>query len=124
MDCSCVYVDIDNGPEAFRSINRKACKEHKCCECGRVILKGETYRYESGIWEGEASSYKTCKDCLSIRNAFFCNGYNYGFMLEDLREYLDEVEGAVKSQYIEDLTPGAKDIVFALMDEIFSTEGE
>lgn len=53
-DCACVYVDIgDAMPEFFKARNRLAIKEHKCCECRRIIKPPEGYEYASGKWEGD-----------------------------------------------------------------------
>lgn len=44
-----------------------ACKEHKCCECGRTIKIGEKYQLYKGIWEGKAGRFKTCLPCMRLR---------------------------------------------------------
>lgn len=57
-------------PLAFRQIERKAIKSHKCCECGREIHKGDKYKYSSGISsEKDAFSYKQCLICSKAFNA-------------------------------------------------------
>lgn len=53
-------------PSAFKSIERKAAKPHKCCECGSAIQKGDRYQYSSGVWNGEPDSYKQCLNCHEI----------------------------------------------------------
>ncbi len=120
-DCSCVLVDVDDGPSAFQAADPKARKEHKCCECGRVILPGETYRRESGIWDGDPRRYKTCSECLSIRRVFLCGGWMYGEVLEALKESFREA-GTVSSDMLADLTPAARDKVFAMLDEVWLNE--
>lgn len=52
----------------YRCILRKAQKNHSCCECFGLILKGEKYHYHSGIFEGQGESYKECIDCHILRN--------------------------------------------------------
>jgi len=69
-------------PEAFTSTTRKAAKEHKCCECGDTINKGDQYQYSSGIWDGEPRSFKQCLNCSMIMNAAAQNA-----------EYADEGPG-------------------------------
>lgn len=54
-------------PSAYREVTRKARKEHRCCECCGFIQRGENYLYQSGIWDGEPSDYKTCSDCTALR---------------------------------------------------------
>lgn len=47
-------------PSVFIQHDRKARKEHKCCECGKTIEKGETYVVSSGIWDGKPDRFKQC----------------------------------------------------------------
>lgn len=53
-------------PQAFSTKTRTARKAHKCCECGDDINPGDKYQYSSGIWDGEAASYKQCLICWDI----------------------------------------------------------
>lgn len=55
-------------PECSTEKIRKSRKEHQCFECGRVIIKGEKYKYVSGVWNREAQSFKTCLDCLDLKS--------------------------------------------------------
>jgi len=50
----------------------KACKEHKCEECGRVIAKGEKYRRSAWKFDGEITDEINCAECVEIRDAFTC----------------------------------------------------
>lgn len=56
----CDYV------EAYRAVNRKARKPHKCWECHKTIEKGEVYEYSSGIFDGDPFSTKRCMDCAEL----------------------------------------------------------
>lgn len=120
MNCNYSIEIDDNGdfPVAFSSHDRVARKHHKCCECSRVIIPGETYRDESGIWD-KPKSFKTCRDCLSIRNAFFCGNWIYREVMDNLYDHLREFDGEVSSDCIVELTPKAKDVVFGIIDEIW-----
>lgn len=62
--CECEY----EGPMAMRTVMRKARKEHRCCECSNTIKIGDIYEYVSGIWDNQASSYKTCGLCADVRS--------------------------------------------------------
>jgi len=95
MECSCVYVEAECQAEFFREVLRTARKEHRCCECHRTILPGEKYEYVSGMWEGKFDTYKTCIDCLSIRNQFFCGIWEFGGSLEYLSEHISEMSGDI-----------------------------
>lgn len=72
---------------------RKSRKEHKCCECGKLITKGQMYHYTSGVWE-EAQAFKQCYLCgylflagveINSENGFF---EEFGPMYEDLAEWI------------------------------------
>ena len=54
-------------PSVYECDERKARKDHKCCECRGIISKGEIYNYHHGIWDGQAESFKVCSDCESLR---------------------------------------------------------
>ena len=118
--CSCVYCDdYDAVSSSFCNIKKvKARKTHKCCACHRSIEPGEEYEYVSGIWDGDFDTYKTCIDCLSIRDNFFCNGYYYEFE-EALMEHLNVIDGNVDSECIEGLTHNAKARIIDMIDKIW-----
>jgi hypothetical protein len=59
-----------DAPEAFSERTRKARKLHQCVECRGRIQPGQAYQYCSGIWDGEARSFKTCIDCAKDRAEF------------------------------------------------------
>jgi hypothetical protein len=50
-------------PDVYEETHPEARKKHKCCECGRVINKGEKYQKVKGCWYGEWSTYQTCEEC-------------------------------------------------------------
>lgn len=76
-------------PAAFKSVTRTARKQHRCCECLTPIMPGTKYKYSSGVWDGQASSYKQCEDCAFIMNAAASEaGYSdEGPSFRDLRNY-------------------------------------
>lgn len=78
-------------PRAYREITRKARKEHRCCECNLVIPAGDTYQYISGIWDGSPDSYKTCMNCVYVRNVFTSLPENDTAIIGGLRE---EISGS------------------------------
>jgi len=55
-------------PDAYEHSERKARKQHRCCECHGTISTGEHYHYHSGIWNGQPASYKVCRDCDELRS--------------------------------------------------------
>ena len=118
-NCSCIYVDVGDLAECFSEDEIKARKEHKCCECGGKIKPGETCYLAKGKWGDRWASYKTCINCKSIRDEFFCEGFNFTVLIWDLFGYLREVEGEVSEECLDNLTEGAKDMVLGYIDEIF-----
>jgi hypothetical protein len=87
-DCACVLVDVYGLAEVYRSSMRKARKAHKCSECHQAIAIGERYEYVFGVWNGVWNTYKTCPDCLEVREEFFCSGYYHGRLWENLGEHI------------------------------------
>ena len=53
----------------FTHITPTARFEHRCCECGGIIHRGEKYHRISGIWDNYPSRHKVCVDCEEIRDA-------------------------------------------------------
>lgn len=90
LGCSCSIDACDLGvvAECFSEKMVKARKEHKCCECGETIKKGETHEVASALWDGDWGTYRTCAICRTIRNAYCCTWY-YGGLRETLWEYLE-----------------------------------
>jgi hypothetical protein len=120
MECGCIYVDASDSQASFhRESVVKARKTHRCTECGRDIPAGEEYEYVFGVWDGDPSTYKTCRDCLSLRSSFFCDGWFYTRVLGDLGEHIGNMEGRIGEECIVPLTPRAQDMVFAAIEEIW-----
>jgi len=118
MDCSCtVYVgDCDNAD--FHSETSPVAKKiHTCSECNRIIHVGEKYSREFGIWDGRAETFKICHDCLSIRDQFFKEGWFYGQIIEDLNNYIVEVNGDIPSNCLIELTKPARDNICDMIEK-------
>lgn len=64
--CSCEWSEGEQ-PEWCHARFCKARKEHRCCECGETIRKGERFEYTSGKWDGEIQAFKTCAYCADLR---------------------------------------------------------
>lgn len=123
-NCSCVYVVSDNYPEFYSALGRVAKKEHKCTECEEIIKPDEWYEYVSGKWESDFLVYKTCKDCLSVRDTFFCEGHCFGNIWEDLIKYINTLDGKISSDCITVLTPYAREQVCDLIEECWRDKEE
>jgi hypothetical protein len=89
----CMIDGADEPMRCWNTVTRKARKEHKCQECGRVIAAGESYRYGSGIdYDGLACSHKVCAHCLVACDWLTenCGGWIFSGVYEDIREHVDE----------------------------------
>lgn len=86
--------------DAYDSDIRRAIKEHRCEGCGGLVLSGDLYFYESGVFEGEPFSRKSCGACRRnmqlIHNDEIsegCREFEAWIIPEDLQGYLIEREG-------------------------------
>lgn len=93
------YCDADP-PKVWESTRPKAAKDHRCCECGGVIKRGETHEAFRGLWDGGWHTYRTCADCLHIRCETGCSCYEFGDLGEVVRgsERLSAMFRAVKRE--------------------------
>lgn len=109
MQCSyTISIDHDGGPDCFKEKVVTARKKHRCDECYKDILPGEKYEYVTGIWDGEPSTYKTCLDCKSIRNAFFKDGWIYTQVWDSFRDEFSYDDSIIPESCIVELTPCAR----------------
>jgi hypothetical protein len=61
-DCS------DNPAIICNCVSRKARKSHRCDECRRTIVSGETYEEHSGLWrDGGWNTYRWCAHCSAAQ---------------------------------------------------------
>ncbi len=70
-------------PSCTKVIERKARKNHKCCECREVINKGDKYTYLSGIWNGEPADFKQCQKCVLLIEEAWALSQDFGFMPDE-----------------------------------------
>jgi len=123
MECSCIYVDTEGDCADFHSVKfQKARKSHNCSECKRVIESGEKYEAVAGVWEGFFETYKTCEDCLSIRNQFFCTGWLYGEIHNLLFEHIQEMDGKISEDCILELSEKAQQKVFEIIENVWTDQ--
>lgn len=117
-DCSCVWVDTSwDGPACTSVHTRKARKEHRCYECRTTIKRGERYEETTGIWDGDPHRYRTCLDCVSVRKAFFCEGWTYGSIWDDLYEHLRDCWYTTPVDALSKLTDDARKDVCEFIEE-------
>jgi len=117
-NCSCVStcVDEDYAADIYNSKIVTARKEHKCGECSKTISPKEEYEVVNILRDGTFRMYKTCTDCVSIRNVFFCNGWIFKNIMDDIRKHIDYCGGEISSDSIVKLTPYARDKVCDMIE--------
>lgn len=115
--CSCVYMDRVDMPSFVKERYPIARVEHQCCECDRIMEIGERYEVISGVWDGSFSRFKTCLNCVSVREEFFCDWYTHGEIWEALGEHIRSVGGHVDGDCISRLTGRARGMVCDLIEE-------
>ena len=96
-ECFCDY----DFPAVFTSKLVKARESHRCSECGSEIKAGEQYETVRGLWDGQWERFKTCSDCLAIRDSLSmmpCFCWSHGGLSEDIQNQFDYA----------DFTPGER----------------
>ena len=126
MDCTGISSgDGDCGDElSCRTVTAR--KEHICCECRRKINRNERYERYKGVYDGEISEFKTCANCLSLRDAFF-NSWVFQCIWDDFYEYVIEGRGEeLKWSALSKLTESAKNMAFDFIETVWERvkEGE
>lgn len=123
MECSTVQCDTDDGTILLLEENDPiARKSHVCGECRREIGTGEKYHVEVGVFDGKIERYKTCLDCMSIRNEFFKEGFFYEQIKWMLRDHIYESFGDISESCISKLTPKAQAMVCDFINEYFENQ--
>lgn len=91
----CMIDYADDPAEFYHETMRTARKQHKCLECYRSIEPGEQYERVRAKWDGNISEYKTCQQCLAVREWLneVCSGFIFGCVRQDLHEHWQEGYG-------------------------------
>jgi hypothetical protein len=111
MECTCsISVDLDYCTEDngfYKTKIIKARKIHICSECKREINPKERYEFISGVYDGVFTEYKTCMDCVSLKDSFF-GSYYFTRIWEDFIENMDDCDWRVPEKCLAKLTPAAR----------------
>lgn len=122
MECSCVYgyYDGDECATMLREKEVKARKNYNCMECGDVIDIGNRYFLEVYVWDGKCTNHRTCLACKSIRDEFFCEGWSYGGIMENLKDHIIGVgiDDLCLGKGILNLIPAAKEKITRIFENI------
>ena len=102
----------------YKAKRHTARKQHICSECARIIEIGEKYEYVFGVWQ-TPSVYKTCIDCLSIREQFFENGWIFTMVWEYFQNEFSYIGAIVPECCISELTPNARSRVCDWIEDMW-----
>lgn len=85
-------VDYGEPTDVARIELRKARKQHKCDDCGRIIEPRETYTHWVFLSEGYWSKGACCAHCRAASKWLVeqCGGFLYVGILDDLEEHWNE----------------------------------
>jgi len=116
MSCAClIEMDHEEDSEIIFEKKLTICKnQQKCCECGISLTAGDQYLKEIAIYDCEVYTYRTCIDCISIRNNIFC-GWMWTNILQNLQAEI-EWSGGVSESCISVLTLKAKERVCDMIE--------
>ncbi len=81
-------ADYDEQCSVYNETDRKARKQHECDSCSGPIVKGEIYRYVSGVFDGSGFSLKQCAECKAAHDKFAEIHHEHP-SVQDLFEALD-----------------------------------
>lgn len=125
MECACVYVGMEGAERPRWWVDLgfiPAKREVECCECGETIGRGELHEKVAVQWDTDDDhfrSYRTCVDCHSIRQNFFCEGWFWTMMHDHLWEHIVNIDGELSEDCLSRLTPGGRAVVCELIEELW-----
>ena len=92
-DCSvCIgYSDYDAPEWSNVTIIKKSRKPVVCCECARELPKGTPYERAAMKYCGDFYCYRSCMDCVHIRDGLRCGGFLYESLWDSINEIFDQV---------------------------------
>jgi len=89
------YCDWGIECSVYNKTRPIAKKDHRCSECASDIKKGERYERVFGVWEGYPNTYKTCVNCLVVRDSITavadCFCWQHEGLFENISEWLESV---------------------------------
>ena len=125
-DCSCIYVDIGDDPNWFKEhMVRVNSSVRRCRECGKFFRPLEKHEKIRIQWyDKKPEEYRTCVDCVSVREKFFCEGYFFTRIWEDIQEHISEMDGVIDSSCIVDLPKRGRDMLCDRIEQYWDDHPE
>ena len=124
MKCSC-QIETDHEEESEMIFEKDLTifkNQQRCCECGVELNIGDQYRKEIAHHDYEAHTYRTCIDCLSIRDNLFC-GWTWTCLFDDLWEEIEDGEDIPES-CMATLTTPARERVCEIIETFWEREND
>ena len=85
---------IEDGERAVVYSKRmsRAKKQYQCAECRRTIARGEQYHRAFMVYDGYASTFRTCQNCAVAVEWLTenCGGAMHGGIEQDISEHVSE----------------------------------
>ena len=124
MKCSCqIETDHEEESEMIFEKDLTVCKnQQRCCECGVELSIGDQYRKEIAKYDYNAHTYRTCLNCISIRDNLFC-GWTWTCLLDDLREEI-EWDKDIPESCMAALTIPARERVCEIIETFWEREND
>lgn len=131
MSCSCIncYVDEESGYIlVIEEPLRIETNECMCCECWKIIEPYEAHElfvgisrrytdFDEKIFPGAPkSTHRTCLSCVSLRDEFFCDGWFFGDIIEDIETHIEDIGGEIPESCLSRLSDEARMHLVELID--------
>jgi hypothetical protein len=124
-ECGCIYEYVGEFLETVDERIVKATVPTVCGECDDPIVVGEKYEYYEGSdYDIDVFAQRTCLDCLSVRDEFFCDGFFFGRIWDRVKDHIYDTSGKISSDCLLRLTPGARERIIDLIDEDWEESDE
>lgn len=121
MECGCISYGYQETVSVLSELYPIARRKHKCGECHREINTGEKYESVSYVVDGKIYRIKTCIDCLSVRDLFFCHCIPISGFWDVLKENMD-YDSAIPWSGIAGLTKKVRDSVCDMIEECWAAD--
>jgi hypothetical protein len=121
--CGCIISEPDWVAYDYEETEQVATVDLLCSECGATIKPKDQYILAKYTDEDEELySREICIDCHSVIDEFFCDGYTFGQVWEDMWEHTCGTGGTISSSCLLSLTPKARKKVIGLIDELWEDD--
>lgn len=83
-------------PDIYEATVLKGRKAWRCCECLDDIPVAQRHEHVKGLWEDCWSEFRTCLDCVAMRDESECSCMPHGLMMD----HLDERDGPRQAAWL------------------------